>query len=171
MEILLKVLKSTNDFYTKIEERIITITAFLLTLMTVVAVFNRYFLLKTMAWYEEIAIFIYMVLVYWGASNVAKDDAHLRVTILTDMLRGKVLIYLNLLIELSCLIISILGIYFAIKMSLIITMKTVALRIPYPIILLFSLTMGFFGLTLRYLYKFVGSLNKIKKCKEVTNND
>ena len=171
MEILLKVLKSANDFCTKIEERIIIITGFLLTLVTVVAVFNRYFLLKTMAWYEEISIFLYIILVYWGASNVAKDDAHLRVTILLDMLRGKNRICLNLLIELSCLILSILGVYFGIKMSLTITMKTVALRIPYSIILLFGLTIGFIGLTLRYLYKFVGSLNKIKKCKEVTNND
>jgi len=107
-----------------------------------------------------------MLIVWWGASNVAKDDAHLKMTILADKLRGKVLIYLNLLISLVCLIVSILGIYFTIKMSLIITMKTVSLRIPYYIILLSSVAMGFFGLTLRYLYKFVGNLNILKNIKE-----
>ena len=166
MKILLKVLESTNDFYTKIEERIITITAFLLTFSTFAAVFSRYIIKKPVSWYEEISIFIYMLIVWWGASNVAKDDAHLKMTILADKLRGKVLIYLNLLIELVCLIVSILGIYFTIKMSLIITMKTVSLRIPYSIILLSSVAMGFFGLTLRYLYKFVSNLNILKNIKE-----
>jgi len=166
MKILLKVLESTNDFYTKIEERIITITAFLLTFSTFVAIFSRYIIKKPVSWYEEISIFIYMLIVWWGASNVAKDDAHLKMTILADKLRGKVLIYLNLLISLVCLIVSILGIYFTIKMSLIITMKTVSLRIPYYIILLSSVAMGFFGLTLRYLYKFVGNLNILKNIKE-----
>jgi len=165
MKILSKVLKSTNDFYTKIEKTIMTITAFLLTSLTLFAIFSRYVLRKPLSCYEELSMFMYMLLVYWGASNIAKDNAHLKMTILLDKLRGKILIYLNLLIELSCLIISILGIYFTIKISLTITMKTASLGIPYSIILLSSVTMGFLGLTLRYLYKFVGNLNKLKKCK------
>jgi len=52
MKILLKVLESTNDFYTKIEERIITITAFLLTFSTFVAIFSRYIIKKPVSWYE-----------------------------------------------------------------------------------------------------------------------
>ncbi|MBA7566246.1 hypothetical protein ES708_07935 [subsurface metagenome] len=168
-----QILGRINDFYTKIEEGIIIGAAFFLILLTLVAVFNRYFIKYSLAWYEEVAIISYMLLVYWGASNAAKNDEHLRVTILLDKFKGKVGIYLNLFSELSCLIISIIGIYFAIKITLITSAKTVFLGIPNSIILFFSLTMGFFGLTLRYLYKFVASLNKlnVKDKNEVSNND
>lgn len=164
MKILIKILRKINDCCTSVERKTLIITSFFLTSLTLVSVFNRYFIKLSMAWCEETIIALYMLLVFWGASNVAKDNAHLRMDILDKKLKGKVSCsYLNLFIAFTCLTVSIVGVYFGMKMSLTITSKTVSLSIPNSIILFFTIVLGFFALTLRYLYKFVVSLDKLKK--------
>jgi len=164
MNILNHLLYIVNKSFEKIEKSIIILTSFFLTLLTILAICNRYFLKYSMAWYEEVAIILYMILVYWGASNVERKNSHLRLVILPDMLKGKkIAIYLDLFTELICLIVSIMGTFFAIKMSSLTMMKTVTLGIPNSIVLLSSLAIGFLGLTLTYLYKFLTSLTKCLK--------
>ena len=104
-----------------------------------------------------------MLLVYWGASKAARDESHYSVNIIIDKFKGKVRSYLIIIIWSFCLLISLLGVYFGIKMSLITTMKTVSLRIPNSIILFSTIVMGFIGMSVRYLYKII---NGIKNSKE-----
>jgi len=125
-----------------------------------------------MGWYEEVAIFSFMLLTYWGISNIARDDAHLSVDFLKSKLKGKSLVYLKIFIWSISLLVSLCGVYFGIKMSLISNMRTVALRIPYSIILLSTIVMGFTGILVRCLYKIMDALKMLKEdnkkgsCKE-----
>lgn len=170
MDILVYLLHTINKYFEKVEKNIIIITSFTLTSITLVAVINRYFLKYTMAWYEEVAIILYMVLVYWGASNVARRDDHLRLNILSDLLRGeKIKNYLALLVEIVCFVVSLMATFYAIKMSSVTMMKSVTLSIPNSLVLICSLTLGFLGLTLTYLYRTIKLLTKIQKTERNKN--
>lgn len=164
---LLRVLEVIDKHFEWIESRILIIIPLLLTVLTIFAVFNRFILKFSMSWYEEIAIFFYMVIVYWGSSRASKDDTHFAVDFLKEKLRGKFLLYSEIIIWAVCLLITLLGVYFGIKMSLIVTMKTVSLRIPKSVIIFMTLTIGFFGMSLRYLYKIV---KKLKENNEKVGN-
>jgi TRAP-type C4-dicarboxylate transport system permease small subunit len=171
MNILMKKLGKTNNFLTKIENPFLIIIAFFSILLTLVAVFNRYFIGATIAWYEEISILLFRLLIYWGASNAAKDNEHLRVSILEDKLRGKAKIYLALFVSFVCIVISLMGIYFGCKICLSTTMRTVCLHIPNSIIIFSTLIMGFIGLTLRYIYQFLLNLNEFELEKKRERRD
>src|SRR5680860_1815854 len=119
-------------------------------IVSIIAVFNRYFLGYSMSWYEEISIYLFMILVYWGSSNAVGDETHYSVDIIIDKFKGKNRSYFKIFIWSVCLLVSLLGIYFGIKISLITTMKTVSLKIPNSIILLTTMVIAFTGMSLRY---------------------
>lgn len=160
---MLKILEKVLNYFTWIEDRILTIVPMLLLLVSIFAVFNRYFLKYSMGWYEEISIYLFMLLVYWGSSKAARDESHYSVNIIIDKFKGKVRSYLIIIIWSVCFLISLLGVYFGIKMSLITTMRTVSLKIPNSIILFSTIAMGFIGMSLRYSYKII---NRMKNTKE-----
>jgi len=160
---LLKILEKVVNYFTWIEDRMLTIVPLLLLIVSIFAVFNRYFFKYSMGWYEEISIYLFMLLVYWGTSKAARDESHYSVNIIIDKFKGKVRSYLIIIIWSVCLLISLLGVYFGIQMSLITTMKTVSLKIPNSIILFSTIAMGFIGMSIRYLYKII---NRIKNSKE-----
>jgi len=160
---LLKILEKVVNYFTWIEDRMLTIVPLLLLIVSIFAVFNRYFFKYSMGWYEEISIYLFMLLVYWGTSKAARDESHYSVNIIIDKFKGKVRSYLIIIIWSICLLISLLGAYFGIQMSLITTMKTVSLKIPNSIILFSTIAMGFIGMSVRYLYKII---NRIKNLKE-----
>jgi len=152
---LLKILRKIVNCFTWSENRILTIIPFLLLLVSIFAVFNRYFLKYSMGWYEEISLYLYMLLVYWGASKAAEEGTHYSVSLITDKYKGRTRNYIDIFIYLVCLSISLLGFYFGVKMSMITTMKTVSLRIPNSIILFTTIAVGFLGMSLKYLYKII----------------
>lgn len=163
---MLKILEKLVNLFTWIEDRVLTIFPSLLLLVSIFAVFNRYFLKYSMGWYEEISIFFYMLLVYWGASKAAKDGSHYSVNLIVDKYQGRTRSYIEIFIWLVCLSISLLGTYFGIQMAMITTMKTVSLKIPNTIILFTTIALGFLGMSLKYLYKII---NQFKNMKEETS--
>jgi len=152
---LLKIVKKIVSCFTWTENKILTIIPFLLLLVSVFAVFNRYFFKYSMGWYEEISLYLYMLLVYWGASKAAKDGTHYSVNLIIDKYKGRTRNYIDIFIHLVLISISLLGFYFGVKMSMITTMKTVSLRIPNSIILFTTIAMGFLGMSIKYLYKII----------------
>lgn len=160
---LKKILGKANGYFTEIEKVIMYISSILLATLTLATVFNRYFLkLPIMPWYEEISVMLYLVLVYWGVSNVAKDDKHMKLTIISEKYKGKsIAMYLGFFSSLVCLCVSIITVYQLIRVSQITTMKSIYLKIPESSIVLIGITMGFFGLTLRYFYRVIIYLNEI----------
>ena len=158
---LLKILRKIVNCFTWIEDKVLTIMPFLLLLVSTFAVFNRYFLKYSMGWYEEISLYLYMLLVYWGASKAAKDGTHYSVNLIIDKYQGRTRHYMNLFIWLVCLSISLLGAYFGVQMAMVTTMKTVSLRIPNSIILFTTIAMGFLGMSLKYLYKIIEQIKSM----------
>ena len=165
---MFKILEKLVNLFTWIEDRVLIIFPFLLLLISIFAVFNRYFLKYSMGWYEEISIYFYMLLVYWGASKAAKEGSHYNVTLIIDRYKGRTRSYIELFIWLVCLSISLLGIYFSIQMTMITTSKTVSLRIPNKIILSTTIALSFLGMSLKYLYKIV---NHFKNMEKETNQE
>jgi TRAP-type C4-dicarboxylate transport system permease small subunit len=163
---LLKILVKINNNFTWLENRMITIVPLLLTILTISAVVNRYFIKSSMSWNEEISIFLFKLLVYWGASNIARDDDHLTVSFLENKLKGKRRSYLKIFIWSISLLISLFGVYLGIKMSLFTTMRTSFLRIPDSIISFSTLVMGFIGISLTCFYKIISKLNSLKEDNE-----
>jgi len=161
--LILKMLEVIDKYFGWIERKILITIPLLLTILTIFAVINRFIFRYSMSWYEEIAIFFYMIIVYWGSSRVSKDDGHFTVDFLKEKLEGKALFYSEIIIYAVCLLIALLGLYFGIKMSLIVTMKTVSLKIPKSIIIFTTLTLGFFGMSLRYLCKILEKLKEYNK--------
>jgi len=160
---LLKVLEKLVNIFTWIEDKILTIFPLLLLLVSIFAVFNRYFLKYSMGWYEEISIYFYMLLVYWGASKASRDGSHYSVNLIIDKYEGKTRSYIEILIWLICLSISLLGTYFGFQMATITTMRTVSLKIPNSIILFTTIAMGFLGMSLKYLYKIINEIRNLKQ--------
>lgn len=160
---MLKILERIVIFYTWTEDKILTLIPFLLVVISIFAVFNRYFLKYSMAWYEEISIYLYMLLVYWGASKASKDGTHYSVNLIIDKFKGITRNYINVFIWLVCLSISLLGVYFGMQMVIITTKKTVYLGIPNKIILFTTLTLGFLGMFLKYLYKIIDQMKNMTK--------
>jgi len=160
---LLKILKKIVNCFTWSENRILTIIPLLLLLVSIFAVFNRYFLKYSMGWYEEISLYLYMLLVYWGASKAAEEGTHYSVNLIIDRYKGRTRNYIDIYIYLVCLSISLLGFYFGVKMSMITTMRTVSLRIPNTIILFTTIAVGFLGMSLKYLHKIVKKIKNIRE--------
>ena len=165
---MLKILGKIDNCFTWIEHKILIIIPLLLTLLTITSVFNRYFyfLIKTISLNEEIAIYLFILLVYWGASNIAKDDKHLTVDLLKKKLKGKSRIYSEIIIYSISLLVSLCGVYFGIKMSLITNARTSVLRIPVSIILQSTMVVGFIGISLRYFIKMISILKSLKEDKK-----
>jgi len=154
---ILKKLEKTDEFFAKTEEVIIKIFSFLLTAVILIAVFNRFLIKNSMGWQEEISTFFYMVIVYYGISNAAKDeDGHLRVNILETKFKERTtfIYYLDVFRELICLIVCLLGFYSMLKISISITKSTVSLNIPYSIIWFSTAVISFFILSFRYFRRF-----------------
>lgn len=167
---MLKILERIVKLFSYLEDVILNIAPLCLLLISIVAVFNRYFLKYSMGWYEEISIYLYMLLVYWGASKASKEDSHYSVNIIIDKFQGEKRGYFEIMIWTFCLLVSLLGVYFGMKMCLITTRKTVYLGIPTSIILFTTITMGFFGMSLKYLYKILHKLiNRNGNCEQVGN--
>jgi TRAP-type C4-dicarboxylate transport system permease small subunit len=160
---VLKILGKIDNYFAWIENKILVIIPLLLVIMTISAVFNRYFIKRSMSWNEELAMIFFMLFVYWGISNIARDDAHLSVDLLLNKFKGKSKMYMKIFIWSVSLIISLCGVYFGAKMSLVTNARTSALRIPYSIIFLITIVMGFLGMSLRYFYKIVSTLESLKK--------
>lgn len=163
---MLKILEKLVNIFTWVEDRILTIFPLLLLLVSIFAVFNRYFLKYSMGWYEEISLYFYMLLVYWGASKASKDGSHYSVNLIIERYTGKTRSYIEIAIWLICLGISVLGTYFGFQMANITTMRTVSLKIPNSMILFTTIAMGFLGMSLKYLYKI---MNEIQSMKEENN--
>lgn len=167
---MLKILEKISKYFSHLENVILNIAPLSLLLISIFAVFNRYFLKYSMGWYEEISIYLYMLLVYWGASKASKDNSHYSVSIILDKYQGKNRNYFEIIIWAFCLLISLLGVYFGMKMCLITTRKTVYLKIPTSIILFTTITMGFLGMSLKYLYKIIYRLtNRNENCEQGGN--
>jgi len=159
----------------KIEKAVMIGSMFIVITLTLLSVFNRYVIKSTlMTWYQEINLLFYMILVFWGSSNVAKGNHHMKLELLALKLKAISLKKrnswyhnYNLINNLFCFIISLMGTYYMLEFVILTNKVTPILRIPTKITLSISLVGGFAGLTLSYL---ANILNTLKEKALLTKN-
>jgi len=157
-----------ENITTKIEKAIMIGSMFIVITLTLLAVFNRYAIKSTlMSWYQEINLLFYMILVFWGSSNVAKGNHHMKLELIALKLKAISLKKgnswyhnYNLFNNLFCFVISLIGTYYMLKFVILTSKVTPILRISTKITLSISLVGGFAGLTLSY---FANILNILKE--------
>ena len=153
---------------TKIEKAVMTGAMFMVITLTLLAVFNRYVIKSTlMSWYQEVNLLFYMILVFWGSSNVAKGNYHMKLELLALKLkdislkkRNNWYHKYNLINNIFCFIISLMGTYYILEFVILTRKVTPILRIPTKITLSISLVGGFLGLTLSYLVNILNILEE-----------
>jgi len=165
----------------KIETAVMIGAMFMVITLTLLAVFNRYVIKSTlMSWYQEINLLFYMILVFWGSSNVAKGNHHMKLELLalkikdiSSKKRNNWYHNYNLINNLFCFIISLMGTYYMLQFVILTSKVTPILRIPTKITLSFSLVGGLAGLTLSYLINILNILeekslfNKTQEKKQI----
>lgn len=152
----------------KIEKSVMVGAMFMVITLTLLVVFNRYVIKSTlMSWYQEINLLFYMITVFWGSSNVAKGNHHMKLELLALKLkdisskkRKNWYHNYNLINNLFCFIISLMGAYYMIEFVALTSKVTPILRIPTKITLSFSLVGGFVGLTFSYLVNILSILEE-----------
>jgi len=137
-------LKKIDIVISWIERNILISSAFSITMLTFFSTINRYFLKISLPWIEEITILFYMFLVYYGASNVEKDNSHLRVSYFESKLinNPKASFFQSLYVNIISFIVLLLGIIYGFVMILTTTRKTTYLAIPYTFILTVTFWFG-----------------------------
>lgn len=160
---MVKIIKTIKKYFEWFGNNILNIFPVLLIILTIIAVFNRYFLDYPMSWNEEISLWIYMVIVFWGIIYASKNNKHFRIDLMMKSLKEREQKYLEVMILIVCLLISLLGIYFGIKIVVMTSSKTAVFRIPQKMIILSTMVMGFIGMSLEYLYQVITKIKKIKQ--------
>lgn len=141
-----------DNYLTHIEKHILTITAFSITFLTALSAINRYSLKLCLPWIQEITIIFYMLLVFYGVSNIAKNSDHLRVSVLEFVFKNDNFhFYHNIIINGITLCVTIMGVFYGLRMVITTTRTTTYLSIPYNIILFLSFVMGFMFYSIRVL--------------------
>ena len=165
---MVKIIKTIKKYVEWLGNSVLNIFPGLLIILTIIAVFNRYFLDYPMSWNEEISLWITMAIVFWGIVHASKNNKHFRIDLLMRSLKEREKKYLEIVILVVCLLISLLGIYFGIKIVVMTSSKTAVFRIPQKMIILSTMVMGFIGISLEYLYQVI---TKIKELKHYLDNN
>lgn len=165
---MVKIIKTIKKYVEWLGNIVLNIFPGLLIILTIIAVFNRYFLDYPMSWNEEISLWITMAIVFWGIVHASKNNKHFRIDLLMRSLKEREQKYLEIVILVVCLLISLLGIYFGIKIVVMTSSKTAVFRIPQKMIILSTMVMGFIGISLEYLYQVI---TKIKELKHYLDNN
>jgi len=157
------IVHSVDRFLAKIEVAVMMISGFAVMALTIAATILRSFYID-IAWYEEVDVLLYSILVFWGASYVARDDSHLKLDLLgvalikmerSGRLEPVHRMYYTAFIELFCLVLSIAGAYFSAQFSLSSIKATPILGIPGAVTLFLSIFAAFAGLAVRYAIRLI----------------
>ena len=165
---MIKIIKIIKKYFEWFGNSVLNIFPGMLLILTIIVVFNRYFLDYPMSWNEEISLWITMAIVFWGIIHASKNNKHFRIDLLMKSLKEREQKYLEVIILVILLLISLLGIYFGIKIVVMTSSKTAVFRIPQKIIILSTMVMGFIGISLECLYQVI---TKIKELKQYQNNN
>lgn len=157
-------LKRLDNYLTHIEKFILIISSFSITFLTALSAINRYYIKLALPWTEELSLLFFMFLVFYGMSNIAKHEGHLRVSLLEFMDRNKKYhFYYSAYINIITIFITIMGVFYGVRMVITTTRTTPYLHISYSIILFFSFVMGFMFYSIRILSIFLIPLFRDRK--------
>ena len=148
----------------KILDKIGEYSSSILLIATSVLVFFqailRYFFNYSIYWSEEIALLMIVWFIFIGCSVAAKEDAHISMEILDNILPNKGKQLTNVLINLVNIGFCIIMIYAGIGMvQNAMALNSMATSIPMPLWIAYaSVPVGMTFMLMQYIYKLVGSI-------------
>lgn len=89
MSTIISAFSKTVEAISKVFFKISVVVIFLLTINVFFNVFMRYAFNEPLEWGEEISSYMFVLLVFFGASEMARTDAHIRVEFIAEALFGK----------------------------------------------------------------------------------
>ncbi len=126
-----------GDIYNKIEEKIMVYSLLFTVVLIFYQIVMRHVFNNSSFWSEELARYIFMWQIWIGASTGMRDDKHIKIELLTSLLKEKGKIFMallsNILLFAFCVFLVIKGFeYISFVAGL--NMETPALRIPFAIV-------------------------------------
>lgn len=85
------------------------------SILLFIQVIMRYIFQNSLSWSEEIARFLYIWEVWIGISYAAKNNAHMRVTLIFSAVKGKAAFYLNIFVYVVWLAFGVIFTYIGIN--------------------------------------------------------
>lgn len=138
------------------------LTAVLFTLLILVCflqVLFRFVLSLPLAWTEELSRYLFILLVYVGASAAAGEGKHVRVEIIDSVLPAKATKALNIIVQLLCALISLVIVKDMILNANRMNQQSAALRLPMAVLYVLVAAM-FVLIAARFLQRIVYLMKK-----------
>src|SRR5690625_2886331 len=152
----MRVLRTIDSIWEKIERGILSITTILMSLMLVGNAISRYFFNKSWPFTEEIGKMGILVLTFMGLGYAARKSMHIEMSGFYDLMPKKIKRYLGIFINLVSALILVFCTYLAIQyiqhLHTIGQVSTI-LRMPLYLTMLF-IPVGFFLASVRYFVDF-----------------
>lgn len=148
------------------EEKVILVLFISLTVLSIVQVIMRYIIGQSLGWSEEAMRYIYVWMCLLGISAAVKNNNHIKIVMLVNLLPEKVRKWIDLAGDLLFTLVSLIFILYGVRMVLgfwEFPQKSPAMEIPLAYIYA-ALPLGFFLTCLRMLQKYI---NRFKANKGV----
>ena len=128
------VYKKIGNVYNKIEEYLLVSSLIFTVLLISYQVIMRYVFSNSSFWSEELARYVFIWQIWLGASIGFKEDKHIKIELLTNLLHGKIKIFFsllsNLLMMFFCVFLVIKGFEY-LQLTYMLKKVTPALRYSY----------------------------------------
>ena len=150
-------IKKFVEKYNKTEEVLLVISLVATVCIIFAQVVMRKVFNDSLTWSEELARYIFIWQIWLGTSIGFRDDKHIKITIIRDLLKGKALAAFNLLARLLLLAFCVFLVIFGMQLvnRLFVTeYLSAALRIPMYLVY-FSLPFSSFVVCLRTIAKMI----------------
>lgn len=152
----LRVLRTIDSIWEKIERGILSITTILMSLMLVGNAISRYFFNKSWPFTEEIGKMGILVLTFMGLGYAARKSMHIEMSGFYDLMPKKIQRILGIFINLISALVLILCTYLAIQyVEHLYTINQVSTILRLPLYLtMMVIPIGFFLASIRYFVDF-----------------
>ncbi|NLY45569.1 MAG: TRAP transporter small permease [Tissierella sp.] len=158
MKKFLKILDVTEDV---IASSLLIITSFLVFFQAIL----RYQFNYSISWSEEVARMMIAWFIFIGSSIAVRENAHVNMDALSSILRGKIKIFISIIVEIInivfCIMIIFAGINMiknAINLGSMATSIKIPLYIPYA-----SVPVGVSLMLIRYVMRFLDTVKELFK--------
>lgn len=162
-------MKKVFDFFNKTEELTASSLLIITSLLVFVQVLLRYMFNYSIAWSEEAARYMIAWFIFLGSSMAVKDNAHVNMDALSNLIKGKVNQAISIVIDLIniafCIVIIMAGLKMvqsAMDLGTTATSISLPLYIPYA-----SVPVGVFFMLIRYIFSIANKTIELVNGKEV----
>ncbi len=171
-----KILATLDKITENIENYVMSFGLMAISAIVFANVIARYFFATSFAWSEELSRYIVVWITFLGISSCARHDAHVKVDLLSNILKGKARKYHDIIINALMVVLCIYMTYISFTfMSLQFVGGNTSVSIAIPIWTIYLSTfLGFLLTTFAYckrVYMGIKTLNEAEKVESPTTNN